>query len=200
MADAAPWLLVGLGNPGAKYAGHRHNVGFMAVERWADRFATPGADGWREKFHARTVTLSTPFGRVVVLEPQTYMNRSGQAVGAAAGFFHVPPKQVVVVHDEIDFVLGRVAVKLGGGHGGHNGLRDIIPALGSAEFVRVRMGVGRPVHGEVADWVLSDFGASERAIELPSMLERAEHAITAILRDGVQAAMLATNSKATGQT
>ncbi len=193
MNDAAPWLLVGLGNPGAKYAGNRHNVGFMAVERWADRFATPGADEWREKFHARTMTLSTLHGRVVVLQPQTYMNRSGASVAAAAKFFHVPAAKVIVAHDEIDFVLGRVAVKQGGGHGGHNGLRDIIPALGSADFVRVRIGVGRPTHGEVADWVLSDFGPSERTIELPDMLARAEAAITAILRDGVAGAMQATN-------
>ena len=195
MADAIPWLLVGLGNPGSKYAGHRHNVGFMVVERWLDRHGTPGADGWREKFHGRSATLSHAGERVVVLEPQTYMNRSGQSVGAAAGFHHVPPARIVVVHDEIDFELGRVAVKRGGGHGGHNGLRDMIATLGSPDFVRIRVGVGRPTHGEVAAWVLSDFSSEERAIEVPDMIDRAEAGISAIFRDGVAAAMNVVNQK-----
>lgn len=191
---ATPWLLVGLGNPGAKYAGNRHNIGFMAVERWVDRHGDVHA-GWREKFNARTATVSTSWGRVIAVLPQTYMNRSGGSVGPAAGFFHVPPERIVVVHDEIDFVLGRLAIKQGGGHGGHNGLRDLVAALGSPQFVRIRLGVGRPVHGEVADWVLSDFSATERAIEVPDLVDRAEAAITAIVRDGVAAAMGSINGK-----
>lgn len=193
MADAVPWLLVGLGNPGAAYAGHRHNLGFMTVERWVDRHG--GAGAWRDKFNARTTTVATPWARVVVLLPQTYMNRSGSSVGPAAGFFHVPPSQIVVVHDEIDFEVGRVAIKRGGGHGGHNGLRDLIANLGSPEFTRIRMGVGRPTRGEVADWVLCDFPAAERSTTLPDMIDRGEAAITAILRDGVAAAMNAVNTK-----
>jgi peptidyl-tRNA hydrolase, PTH1 family len=196
MADAIPWLLVGLGNPGSKYAGHRHNVGFMVVERWLDHHATAGADQWREKFHGRFVALTHAGQRVIVLEPLTYMNRSGQSVAAAAGFHHVPPSRIVVVHDEVDFELARVAIKRGGGHGGHNGLRDLIAALGSPEFVRIRVGIGRPTHGEVADWVLSDFSSEERAVELPEMIERSQGAITAIFRDGVGTAMNAFNHKA----
>jgi len=195
MADAIPYLVVGLGNPGAKYAGNRHNVGFMVVERWLDRHGTPGASEWREKFHGRCATLGHGSERVVVLEPLTYMNRSGQSVAAAAGFFHVPPARILVVHDEVDFELARLAVKRGGGHGGHNGLRDLIAQLGSPDFVRIRVGVGRPTRGEVADWVLSDFSSEERAIEVPSMVDRAEAAITAILRDGVASAMNAFNQK-----
>jgi PTH1 family peptidyl-tRNA hydrolase len=194
VADAVPWLLVGLGNPGSEYAGHRHNVGRVAVERWVDRHGEVGGS-WREKFKARTQTVSTPWGRVVALLPETYMNRSGGSVGPAAGFFHVPPAQILVVHDEIDFVLGRIAIKVGGGHGGHNGLRDLVANLGSADFLRIRMGVGRPTRGDVADWVLADFSASERSTELPDMLERAEAAITAVIRDGVAPAMNAINTK-----
>lgn len=192
-----PWLLVGLGNPGASYAGHRHNVGAMAVERWVER---QGGAPWRDKFNARTATVATPWGRVVALLPQTYMNRSGASVGPAAGFFHVPPARIIVVHDEIDFALGRLAIKKGGGHGGHNGLRDLIPNLGSPDFTRIRLGVGRPTRGEVADWVLSDFAMAERSVELPDLLDRADEAITAILRDGVAAAMNAVNTKPNGPT
>jgi len=195
MVDAIPWLLVGLGNPGTRYAGHRHNVGFMVVERWLDRHGTAGANEWREKFHGRTTTVQGAFGRVVVLEPLTYMNRSGQCVAAAASFFHVPPARIVVVHDEVDFDRGRIAVKQGGGHGGHNGLRDLIAALGSPDFVRVRVGVGRPTRGEVADWVLSDFTAEELAIDVPDLIARAEAAVTTVLTDGLDAAMNAFNQK-----
>lgn len=194
MADAVPWLLVGLGNPGSEYAGHRHNVGRIAVKRWVDRHGDAGAS-WREKFKGRTATVTTPWARVVALLPETYMNRSGGSVGPAAGFFHVPPMQILVVHDEIDFVLGRIAIKTGGGHAGHNGLRDLVASLGSADFLRIRIGVGRPTRGEVADWVLADFSASERSTELPELLDRAEAAITAIIRDGVAPAMNAINTK-----
>jgi PTH1 family peptidyl-tRNA hydrolase len=193
VADAAPWLLVGLGNPGPKYAGNRHNVGAMVVERWVE--AHGGGGSWRDKFNARTAGASMGGERVVALLPQTYMNRSGGSVGPAAGFFHVPPARIVVVHDEIDFELGRLAIKKAGGHGGHNGLRDLIAVLGSAEFARIRLGVGRPTRGEVADWVLSDFSSTERAIELPDLLDRGEAAVTAIVRNGVAAAMNAVNPR-----
>ncbi len=195
MADAAPWLLVGLGNPGSAYAGHRHNVGFMIVEHWVERHGGTNAGGWRDKFNARVANVATPWGRVVALLPQTYMNRSGSSVGPAAGFFHVSPAQIVVVHDEIDFELSRVAIKKAGGHGGHNGLRDLIVGLGTAEFARIRVGVGRPTRGDVADWVLSDFSATERATALPGIIARSDDMITAIFRDGLAAAMNTNNAK-----
>jgi PTH1 family peptidyl-tRNA hydrolase len=199
MNDAAPWLLVGLGNPGAKYAGNRHNVGFMAVERWADRFATPGADEWREKFHARTMTLSTLHGRVVVLQPQTYMNRSGASVAAAAKFFHVPAAKVIVAHDEIDFVLGRVAVKQGGGHGGHNGLRDLIAQLG-AGFWRLRLGVGHPGNkDQVIDYVLERPPTAEREL-IEAALARGLDLVPALLAEGAQKAMQALHTRAGERT
>jgi PTH1 family peptidyl-tRNA hydrolase len=190
MADTAPWLLVGLGNPGPKYAHNRHNVGFMGVERWLDRHGTPGADGWREKFHGEFSSVSGPFGRCVVLKPLTFMNVSGKSVGAACTFFRVPPTKVIVLHDELDFPFGRLAIKKGGGHGGHNGLRDIISVLGSKDFLRVRMGIGRPPRGnmDVAAWVLKDFSADEVA-DLADLVDRAHEAATAVMTDGVASAM-----------
>lgn len=194
MADASPWLLVGLGNPGPKYAGNRHNVGFMAVERWLDRHATPGADGWREKFNGKFSSVSGTFGRCVVLQPQTFMNVSGRSVGAAASFFRVPPTRVIVLHDELDFEFGRLSVKKGGGHGGHNGLRDIVSVLGSKEFLRVRIGIGRPPRGnmDVSAWVLQDF-SSDQAADLADLVDRAQAAATTVMTDGVAAAMNAIN-------
>ena len=198
MSDTAPWLLVGLGNPGSEYAKNRHNVGFMAVERWLDRHGTAGADGWRDKFHSAFSSVSGAFGRCVLLQPQTFMNRSGKAVSAAATFFRIPPTKIVVVHDELDFEFGRLAVKKGGGHGGHNGLRDIIAATGSRDFVRVRVGIGRPPRGnmDVSAWVLKDFSAAEAA-ELSDVVDRAQAAATAVFTRGVAAAMNEYNQTAT---
>lgn len=196
MVDAAPWLVVGLGNPGSEYAQNRHNVGFMVVERFVERHDLYAA--WRDKFKARTASLRVGSQRCVVLEPQTFMNRSGQSVVPAVQFHKVPIEQVVVVHDELDFDLGRLAIKRGGGHGGHNGLRDIIKLLGQPDFVRVRVGIGRPPRGqpgrEVSSWVLSDFSTDERAT-LPDVVADAERAVTEILDRGVVAAMNAINSQ-----
>ncbi|WP_434427014.1 aminoacyl-tRNA hydrolase [Nannocystis pusilla] len=186
MADQAPWLLVGLGNPGARYARTRHNIGFMAVDAWCDKATS--SPSWSEKWKAQVATIGTGSSRVVALKPQTFMNRSGQSVVPAAQFLRVPPAQILVVHDEVDFQLGRLAVKKGGGHGGHNGLRDILQLLGNGDFLRIRLGVGRPVHGEVADHVLSDFRPDEGQV-VDDLLERAVAAITCVTRDGVVAAM-----------
>lgn len=196
-SDRAPWLLVGLGNPGAGYAGNRHNIGFMAVERWLDRHWPPGiSDPWREKFHGRYAQASGSFGKCIVLQPQTYMNRSGKSVLAAAQFYRVPPEQMIVLYDEIDFEFGRLAIKKGGGHGGHNGIRDIIDCLPSKEFLRIRLGVGRPDKGNnVSKWVLSDFVGADAA-ELPDLLDRAEAAVSTIMDKGLAVAMNAFNQAA----
>ncbi len=198
MSDTAPWLLVGLGNPGSEYAENRHNVGFMVMDQWLSRHGTPGADGWRDKFHSAFSSIRGAFGRCVLLKPQTFMNRSGKAVSAAATFFQVPPTKIVVVHDELDFEFGRLAVKKGGGHGGHNGLRDIISATGSRDFVRVRVGIGRPPRGnmDVSAWVLKDFSAAEAA-ELSDVVGRAQEAATAVFTRGIAAAMNEYNQTAT---
>jgi len=188
-------LLVGLGNPGKKYDGNRHNVGFMVVDELA---RAGGFPDFREKFSGVYAKGSFAGQDVVVLKPMTYMNVSGDCVQPAAAFHKIAPADVVVVHDELDVPFGDVRVKVGGGHAGHNGLRSLIDRLGTPDFVRVRVGVGRPppgFRGEVADYVLSDFDAVERAT-LPDVVKKALDAITRIAKDGAQAAMNATNAKA----
>jgi len=186
MVDNAPWLIVGLGNPEPRYAANRHNVGFMAADALCESTYPPPV--WSDGFKGRVTTIRVGTQRCVVLKPMTFMNRSGDSVQPAAAYHRVPAEQIVVLHDEIDFPYARVAIKEGGGHGGHNGLRDIFRALGSRDFVRVRIGVGRPVHGEVADYVLSNFSSEENA-ELDDLLSRSSKAAQAVLTDGVRAAM-----------
>ncbi|HFE44058.1 MAG TPA: aminoacyl-tRNA hydrolase [Nannocystis exedens] len=191
MVDTPPWLIVGLGNPGPGYAQNRHNVGFMAVSALCESiYPTPS---WSERFKGQITTIRIGGARTVLLRPMTFMNRSGDSVQPAAAYYRVPVQQIVVLHDEIDFDFGRVAVKEGGGHGGHNGLRDLIRALGSRDFLRVRIGVGRPVHGEVADYVLANFNSIETG-ELPDLLSRARGAAEAVLTSGVRTAMNTFNS------
>jgi PTH1 family peptidyl-tRNA hydrolase len=154
-------VLAGLGNPGAGYAGHRHNLGFMAVDAIASlhRFAP-----WRKKFQGDVAEGEVAGTRILLLKPMTYMNLSGQSVAAALGFYKLGPEALIVFHDEIDVLLGRVKVKAGGGHGGHNGIRDIMAHIGP-EFRRVRLGVGHP--GEKAlvhNHVLQEFAKQEREL------------------------------------
>ena len=188
------FLVVGLGNPGKKYAKNRHNVGFMAVEAIREREALPD---FKEKFSGVFSRGATRSGELVLLEPLTFMNLSGDSVQPASAFFKVQPAEVVVIHDELDVPFGEVRVKVGGGHAGHNGLRSIIARLGTPDFVRVRVGIGRPpagFKGEVADFVLADFDASERA-ELPDVLDRAVDAAMRVAKDGALAAMNVVNTK-----
>ncbi len=151
-------LFVGLGNPGAQYAGHRHNVGFMAVDRiGADHDFGP----WRAKFHGETADGRLSGERVVLLKPGTYMNHSGQAVSEAARFYKVEPADIVVFHDELDLAPGKVRFKHGGGHAGHNGLRSIHGHLGP-DYDRVRIGIGHPGRKDlVSGYVLHDFAKAE---------------------------------------
>lgn len=154
-------VLAGLGNPGAGHAGHRHNMGFMAVDAIASlhRFAP-----WRKKFQGDVADGEITGTRLLLLKPMTYMNLSGQSVAAALGFYKLGPEALIVFHDELDVALGRVKVKAGGGHGGHNGIRDIMAHVGP-EFRRVRLGVGHP--GEktlVHNHVLQDFAKQEREL------------------------------------
>ncbi|MEP1962186.1 aminoacyl-tRNA hydrolase [Tateyamaria sp.] len=147
-------LIVGLGNPGAKYARNRHNIGFMALDMIA---ADHGFSGWKSKHQG--VTCDGRFGseRAILLKPETYMNKSGDSVRAAMGFHKIDPEDVIVLHDELDLAPGKVRWKVGGGHAGHNGLRSIHAHIG-AEYARVRMGVGHPGHKDaVAGYVLRDF-------------------------------------------
>jgi len=183
------WLLVGLGNPGPKYAQNRHNIGFMVIEEIASRSRS---DAWRGKFGGELSSGDVAGAKAVLLKPQEYMNVSGHAVQRTAAFYQVEPKHIIVAHDEIDLPLGTKRVKVGGGHGGHNGLRSIIQELGTQEFVRVRVGVGRPgpagKSGNVAGFVLDDFAKSERT-EVEIVIKEAADAIEEVIKKGPLLAM-----------
>ena len=157
-------LLAGLGNPGASYSGHRHNVGFMALEAIA---RAEGFPAWRSKFQGEVTEGRIGAKRVVLLKPMTFMNESGRSIAEAARFLKVPAQDVIVIHDELDLAPGRCRVKLGGGHAGHNGLRSIHAHLGP-DYARVRIGIGHPGHKDaVSGHVLHDFSKAEREIVGP---------------------------------
>lgn len=152
-------LWVGLGNPGAQYAGHRHNIGFMAVDAIADR---TGAGPWKAKFQGQLSEARIGADKIWLLKPQTFMNLSGQSVGEAMRFHKLTPADVVVFHDELDLAPGKLRVKTGGGHAGHNGLRSITQHIGEG-FRRVRLGIGHPGHKDrVSGYVLSDFAKADQ--------------------------------------
>jgi PTH1 family peptidyl-tRNA hydrolase len=189
-ASTLDLLVVGLGNPGREYAGHRHNVGFMVVDELARR---TGAS-FRSKFSGDLA--ETRFdARVAFLKPQTFMNESGRSVAGAVRFFKVEPDALLVVHDEGDFDLGRLQVRQGGGLAGHKGLRSIARALGTQDFLRLRVGVGRPERGDprpLADYVLSNFAPHDDA---ESVVARAADAVETVAREGVEAAQLRYNER-----
>ena len=181
------WLIVGLGNPGAQYQGNRHNVGQMVLDELAGRV---GAGFKTHKARAQVVEGRLGIGgpRVVLAKPMSYMNVSGGPVSALASFYGITPDHVVAVHDEIDIPFNTVKLKTGGGEGGPNGLRDISKALGTKDYLRVRVGVGRPPgRMETADYVLRDFGTAELK-ELPFLLDEAADAVELLLREGLTSA------------
>ncbi|WP_327787186.1 aminoacyl-tRNA hydrolase [Marinimicrococcus flavescens] len=173
-------LFVGLGNPGDKYARNRHNVGFMAAERIAARH---GLGPWRSKFRGRLAEGALDGGRVLLLEPQTFMNESGRSVAEAVRFHKIAPADVIVLHDELDLAPSKVRVKLGGGVAGHNGLRSIAACLGVRDFRRVRIGIGHPGHkDQVTGHVLGDFAKVEQDW-LQTMLDAIAEAAPLLARD-----------------
>ena len=178
-------LVVGLGNPGPKYAGHRHNVGFMVLDRLADRMA---AGGFRDKFSGEFAKTTFDGDDVVLLKPMTYMNLSGESVQKAMQFFKVALKDVIVVHDELDIPFGTSRIKQGGGTAGHNGLKSIVKHGGGDGFTRLRVGIDRPRSGRVEGYVLSDFNSSERA-ELDDVVLHAAGGVEDILKNGAKDAM-----------
>ena len=187
-----PWLVVGLGNPGPAYAGNRHNVGQMVVDEVARRAGgTFGSDRRRAKVaDVRMGTLAggVPGPRAVLAKPTTFMNVSGAPVAALSAYLQLPVDRVLVVHDELDIPFASVRLKAGGGEGGHNGLRSVSQALGSRDYLRVRVGVGRPPgRMDPADHVLRDFSAAERK-DLPWLVDAAADAVEAVVRDGLLAA------------
>lgn len=178
-------LVVGLGNPGVRYARTRHNVGFMVVDRLASRAGVPA-----EKKLLGALVADTNVGghKAVLTKPQSFMNLSGQPVAALMGFYKVPVADLIVVHDDMDLPLGRLRVKLGGGHGGHNGIRDV-QRVTNGEFVRVRLGVGRPPpQWEPADFVLAPFDPTD-ATEVDALIDSAADAVESLVRDGLTPTM-----------
>ncbi len=184
-------LIVGLGNPGKKYERTRHNAGFWLAERLAAQHRlTPRKDA---KFHALVAKLETESGQAWLLLPQTWMNESGSAVGAIAQFRKIAADEILVVHDELDLPPGGVKIKQGGGHAGHNGLRDIIEKLGTPDFWRLRIGIGHPrdlaaSEQEVVDYVLHPPGKDERAL-IDAVIDRSVAVFDLILADKMAAAM-----------
>jgi len=191
-ARASLRIVVGLGNPGPEYATTRHNLGFLV----ADRIAGGERVGLSQKFRGLYARFGVDEATVVLVKPQTYMNCSGECVRALCDFFKFElgpmSERLIVVHDDLDLPFGTVRVKPGGGHAGHNGLRSLVQHLGTQEFARVRMGIGRPARGDPADYVLSDFAASERPF-VPDLVAKGQEAVELWLRRGLQAAMNAVN-------
>ncbi len=184
MADER-WLVAGLGNPGPRYAGNRHNVGFMVAELLAARM---GSGFRRDRSRTQAASGRLAGLPVIVAKPMSFMNLSGGPLAALSSFYKIPPDQTVVLHDELDLSFGTIRLKLGGGDNGHNGLRSVTSALGTRDYYRVRVGIGRPAgRQDPADFVLTDFTAAERK-ELPLVSELAADAVETLLRSGLAAA------------
>ena len=183
-ASTLDLLVAGLGNPGREYERTRHNAGWVVLDEVARRHG----GSWRSKFSGSLAEVRLGDLRLALLKPETYMNDSGRSVGAAVRFFKVEPEQVLVAHDDVDLEAGRLQARAGGGLAGHNGLRSLAQHLGSQEFLRLRIGVGRPGRGDprpVADWVLSPFSPDEDA---EALIARAADAVETIATDGLEAA------------
>lgn len=177
------WLVVGLGNPGPGYAGNRHNVGQLVLAALADRASTTF-----KNHRANAVVANTP--GLILAKPNSFMNLSGGPVAALLRFYKLGPERLIVLHDELDIPFDTVRLKLGGGHGGHNGIRDIISAVGSGDFIRVRIGIGRPPGRQpAADFVLRDFTAAERTLLANTVVDAAD-AVELIVSQGLNAAQL----------
>ena len=184
--DNQPWLIVGLGNPGTEYAATRHNVGYLVLDILAQRIGANMSRHRRAHAHAAEGRLAGQ--RVVLLRSRGYMNESGGPVKAAADYGHVPPTQIIVIHDELDIPFGSLRLKFGGGDGGHNGLKSIRRALGGGDFYRVRVGIGRPPdRQDASDYVLRPFAAAQRK-QLPLIFETAADASEVVIMDGLQVA------------
>lgn len=183
-ASTLDLLVVGLGNPGREYERTRHNAGWLVLDELARR----QGGSWRSKFSGSLAEVRLGDAKLALLKPETYMNESGRSVGAAARFFKLAPEQVLVVHDDVDLESGRLQARSGGGLAGHNGLRSLAQHLGSQDFLRLRLGVGRPGRGDqrsIADWVLSPFAPEE---DPDALVARSADAVETIVADGLDAA------------
>jgi PTH1 family peptidyl-tRNA hydrolase len=194
---AEVWLVVGLGNPGPSYAGDRHNVGYLVTDVLAERMGSSfraHKSGRADVVEGRLAPPGSPGPRVVLVRARTYMNETGGPVKQLAAFYKVPPGRIVAVHDELDIPFDTMRVKLGGGDNGHNGLRSLRNALGTGDFYRVRVGIGRPSgRQDVADYVLSSYSAAERRT-LPLQVTTAADAVESLLTDGLERTQARFNS------
>ena len=183
-ASTLDLLVAGLGNPGREYERTRHNAGWMALDEVARRHG----GSWRSKFSGSLSEVRLGDLRLALLKPETYMNESGRSVAAAARFFKVEPDSLLVVHDDVDLEAGRLQARRGGGLAGHNGLRSLARDLGTQDFLRLRIGVGRPGRGDprsVSDWVLSPFDPAE---DVEALISRAADAVETVAREGLETA------------
>lgn len=187
MADAQDvWLVVGLGNPGPSYSGHRHNIGYLVNDELAKRLGS----GFRAHKSGRADVVegrfAVPGPRVVLVRPRSYMNEVGGPVKAVANFYKVPPERIIAIHDELDIDFGTLRSKYGGGDNGHNGLRSLRSSFGTGDFYRVRAGIGRPPgRQQVSDFVLSNYSAAERK-ELPFQVDDAADAVECLVTEGLE--------------
>jgi peptidyl-tRNA hydrolase, PTH1 family len=183
-ASTLDLLVVGLGNPGRPYERTRHNAGWLVLDELARRHG----GSWRSKFSGSLAEVRLGDARLALLKPKTYMNESGRSVGAGARFFKVEPRQLLVVHDDVDLEPARLQARRGGGLAGHNGLRSLAQHLGSQDFLRLRIGVGRPGRGDprsVSDWVLSPFEPEEN---VDALVARSADAVETIVNEGLETA------------
>lgn len=179
------WLVAGLGNPGRRYAPTRHNIGFRMVDLLA---AHSGAPRWRSEHQAETCRIQVEGFPVLVAKPQTFMNDSGRAVKALLSHYTITPERLLIISDDLDLPFARLRLRARGSAGGHNGLRSINAELGTPDYARLRVGIGRPTEGEPLDWVLSPFSLAEEQ-ELPLLCENGVTIVEAVIRDGILAAM-----------
>ncbi len=179
------WLIVGLGNPGQKYHLNRHNIGFMCLDYWMSALGNPTLR-WKKDHQSENLTFDFEDQKVCIAKPQTYMNLSGQAVQSLMSFYKIPQTQLIVIHDEIDQPFGALKIHKNRGHAGHNGIRNISQLLGTNDYARLRLGVGRPPHPEmnVADYVLQNFSQDELKA-MPEFLSKGCDALEMMIKEGV---------------
>jgi len=185
------FIIAGLGNPGPKYQWTRHNAGFLFLDRIA---ALEGFSIARKQFSGQTAEWDRKNARLVLLKPQTFMNLSGRSIMPALQFYKLKPERLIVAHDEVDLPLGTVRLKQGGGHGGHNGLRSIMELLGRGDFLRLRIGIGKPLHGDVSDYVLGNFSPQEMEV-VARVLDGALEQLETALDEGAPKAMSLYNNR-----
>ncbi len=185
-------LVVGLGNPGKGYASSRHNIGFKVVDELSNRL---GVSLKKKGFRSHYAHASIEARKLIFLKPDTFMNRSGEAVSDAVDFFKIPMNEIIVIHDEMDLTLGSIRVKVGGGSAGHNGIQSIINSLGNSDFIRVRVGIGKPIQkSEAVGHVLSEFEKEEKRLVKDAIVRAADAVLEIILR-GTENAMNKFNKK-----